>query len=67
MDSSRIEQILSDAGEKLKKEAPGLDFFMILLPLSKTVYSHLSAEEKQRMEHTVISSAHKALEGYLKK
>lgn len=67
MDSSRIEQILADAGEKLKKEAPELDFFFLLLPFQKSFYNRLSAEERQQMERSVISSAQKAMEEYIKK
>jgi hypothetical protein len=67
LDPSRIDQILSDAGEKLKKEFPIMEFFVFLLPFDPAMFSHLGAEEKRRMESDAISAATKVFENNLKK
>jgi len=66
LDTSKIDGILSDAGMKLKKEFPFFEFFVLLVPLNPEDVKHLSAEEMRQMEHVAISSATKALEGFLK-
>jgi hypothetical protein len=67
MDSSQIDLILTDALEKLKKEYPTMDFFMFLQPFDKSMFAHLSAEEKREMQNNAISSATQVFSTYLKK
>ena len=65
MDSSRIDGIMADAGEKLRKEFPYMEFFFILLPFEKEKILALSTEERQQMERAVISSASDTLSAFL--
>lgn len=66
MDSSNIDLILTDALSKLKKEYPEMDFFLFLQPFAKTMFSHLGAEDKRRMENEAISAATQVFENYVK-
>ena len=67
MGTSKIDEIMSDAGERLRREFHGMEFFFILIPFPKEQITHLSTEEMKRMEHTVISSATDTLGTFLKK
>jgi len=67
LDPSRIDQILADAGEKLKKEFPMMEFFVFLLPFDPAMFSHLGAVEKRRMENDAVSAATKVFESKLRK
>lgn len=44
-----------------------MDFFLFLQPFSKTMFSHLGAEEKRRMENEAISAATQVFENYVKR